>query len=451
MRGATVRAVNGLAARWAAALPTPAPSPAPAPAPGIPADAAPGTVFSACGVWPLLALLADGAAGPAREELADALGVPAPAAETARELLAALARIPGAGAAIGLWVRPEVALREAWATGLPGGSLGRLGAGGSGADDSRKLLDAWAAEHTDGLVRELPVTVDEDTLLVLAAAQAVRTTWLRPFWESVTTPERGPWAGRRLVALRRSTALLDRVGVAGTAAGPLTVLRVLGDTGVDVHLLLGTEEASAGAVLRGGLDVLAGAVTAVPGDVLPLGEPGPGLRVAQESSVTSDPRLRVCTPPFSLAAEHDLLDLHGVFGLTTARDASRGHFPGIADRPPLAVQQARQAAAARFGARGFEAASVAAVSTRAGAGRPLLTYRVRAVDLALDRPFGFLAVHRSSRLVLSAGWVAEPTPLGREGTEKGAAARAAAPSSLGGSVLSGRQNCSAQESIRPVS
>ncbi|MBX4175927.1 hypothetical protein K3A88_13435, partial [Streptomyces geysiriensis] len=44
---ATVQAVNGLTARWAAA-----------------ADG--GTVFSAVGVWPLLALLADGAAGAAR-------------------------------------------------------------------------------------------------------------------------------------------------------------------------------------------------------------------------------------------------------------------------------------------------------------------------------------------------------------------------------------------------
>ncbi|MGW1606837.1 proteinase inhibitor I4 serpin, partial [Streptomyces eurythermus] len=42
----TVRRVNGLTARWAQALTG-------------------GTVFSAPGVWPLLAFLADGAAGPA--------------------------------------------------------------------------------------------------------------------------------------------------------------------------------------------------------------------------------------------------------------------------------------------------------------------------------------------------------------------------------------------------
>ncbi|NEC72398.1 proteinase inhibitor I4 serpin, partial [Streptomyces rochei] len=50
---ATVQAVNGLTARWAAA-------------------AGGGTVFSAVGVWPLLALLADGAAGAARSELEEA-------------------------------------------------------------------------------------------------------------------------------------------------------------------------------------------------------------------------------------------------------------------------------------------------------------------------------------------------------------------------------------------
>ncbi len=35
-------------------------------------------------------------------------------------------------------------------------------------------------------------------------------------------------------------------------------------------------------------------------------------------------------------------------------------------------------------------------------------YTVRLVEAAFDRPFGFLTVHRTSRLVLTAGWVAEP-------------------------------------------
>ncbi|MFJ9372398.1 hypothetical protein [Streptomyces sp. NPDC101455] len=51
-----------------------------------------GTVFSAAGVWPLPALLADGAGGAARAEPADAVGVPAgQSAAVARELVGGLA------------------------------------------------------------------------------------------------------------------------------------------------------------------------------------------------------------------------------------------------------------------------------------------------------------------------------------------------------------------------
>ncbi|NDZ89307.1 proteinase inhibitor I4 serpin, partial [Streptomyces sp. SID10115] len=54
----TVRAVNDLTAKWAAT-----------------ASADRGTVFSAPGVWPLLAFLADGATGAARAELSEAVGL----------------------------------------------------------------------------------------------------------------------------------------------------------------------------------------------------------------------------------------------------------------------------------------------------------------------------------------------------------------------------------------
>ncbi|MGW7413933.1 hypothetical protein [Streptomyces sp. NPDC054863] len=38
-----------------------------------------------------------------------------------------------------------------------------------------KNPDAWAAERTGGLIRTLPVALNEDTRLVPAAAQTVRT------------------------------------------------------------------------------------------------------------------------------------------------------------------------------------------------------------------------------------------------------------------------------------
>ncbi|MFE6815467.1 serpin family protein [Streptomyces sp. NPDC057677] len=409
---ATVRAVNRLTARWAHATATgtvTATTGAPdAVAPATPElDAPTGTVLSAAGLWPLLGFLADGAAGAARAELEEALGLRAEvAAGAARGLLAALSAIPGSTAAVGLWARHDLKVREEWRAGLPETAFGRLGGEGPEADQRR--LDAWAAEHTGGLIPTMPVTVREDTELVLAVAQALRTRWIRPFRPGLLSPETGPWAGRELVGLHRRTALLDRVGVAEAPFGPLTVLRVLGNTGVDVHLLLGPEEADGGAVLSAGIELLSGARKAVPGDLLPLGTPGPGLRVGLRLSETREPSLDVSTSPFSLTSDHDLLAHARLLGLTAACVPDPAPLPGVSEEP-LVVEGAQQTAVARFHARGFEAASVSAMAA-VGCGMPDRWYRVRSIELDIDRPFGFLAVHRTSRLVLSAGWVAEPVP-----------------------------------------
>ncbi|MDT0614564.1 serpin family protein [Streptomyces lancefieldiae] len=386
--GATVRAVNGLTARWAATT-------------------SGGTVFSAVGVWPLLALLADGAAGAARAELEEAVGVRAGrAAGAARELLAGLGSVGGLETALGLWTGRTLELRDEWAAGLPAEAHGVL-TGDAGAD--QEALDAWAAKRTGGLVERLPVVVAPGTELVLASALALRTRWLRPFRETYLAPEGGPWEGRELLGLCRESALLDRVGVADTPDGRVTGLKVLGDTAVDVHLLLGEEGMTPGQVLGAGIGVLARTHPVTPGSRLPYGEVGPGLAVQRERTRTPrPPTLDVTTPAYALTAGHDLLERPELFGLASAVRAVPGPFPGVSPSP-LCVETARQAAVARFGARGFEAAAVTAIGAIgcAAPGPLWLSTTVRAV---LDRPFGFLAVHRHSRLALAAGWVTDPEP-----------------------------------------
>ncbi|MER6348555.1 serpin family protein [Streptomyces sp. NPDC001595] len=386
---ATIRAVNGLTARWARTVRD-------------------GTVFSAPGVWPLLALLADGAGGPARDELADAVGLPADeAAPAARELLAGLAALPGLDAAVGLWTRRTLELREAWRAGLPEAAHGTL-TGDVEADLA--ALDGWAAERTGGLVGGMPVRLTEETPLVLASALAMRTRWLRPFSETPLTPEAGPWGERTLLGLWRASALLDRVGVADTPHGHVTELRVLGDNALDVHLLLGEEHMTPGQVLLAGLDVLARRHPVLPGSLLPYGEAGPGLRVVRERRARPEPpTLEVTTAAYDVAGSHDLLARPALFGLTSARDAEAGHFPGVS-AVPLAVGSAEQAATARFGALGFEAAAVTAFTAVAG-GVPHLRFLTTTVEAGFDRPFGFLALHRHTRLVLAAGWVTDPEPF----------------------------------------
>ncbi|WP_328873637.1 proteinase inhibitor I4 serpin [Streptomyces sp. NBC_00287] len=388
---ATIRAVNGLTARWA----------------GV---AEGGTVFSAAGVWPLLAFLADGAAGRTREELADAVGLPADrAASAARELLAALGSAHGVDSALGLWTKRTLELHERWESGLPADAHGVLT---GDVEVDHKALDTWASERTGGLIERMPVEVKDSTELVLAGALAMRTRWLRPFRETPWCPEVGPWGGGEVyLGLRRSSTLLDRIGVADTPDGHVTELKVCGTGALDVHLLLGEEGMTPGQVLRAGVGLLTDRDRVVPGDRLPYGEAGPGVRVRRVRAMRpAPPTLNVTTAAYEVRASHDLLKRHELFGLTTARTAVAGHFPGVSDFP-LCIGSAQQAAVAKFGALGFEAAAVTAMAAAPGAGIPQLRWMVTTVEADFDRPFAFLAVHRHTRLVLAAGWVTEPVPF----------------------------------------
>ncbi|MEU9111023.1 serpin family protein [Streptomyces sp. NPDC048483] len=388
----SVRAVNRLTARWARSQTGPD-----------------GSVFSATSLWPPLAFLADAAGGPARTELEDAVGLPADeAAEAARGFLEAVGSIRGMRAALGLWTRATLPLHARWTARLPAKTTGTF-SGDAAAD--RRTLDAWVQECTGGLIRTMPVVMDDETELVLAAAQTVRTRWLQPFHETETVPDSGPWQGRYLLGLRRTTSLPGRVAVTETPDGPLTVLKVLGDTGVDIHLVMGAPAMTPAQVLCHGIGTLSsGAGALVPGDRLPLGAAGPGLRVSTERSCTPEPLLDVRTVPFRIEADHDLLARPALFGLSTATDRSRGHFPGIGPKP-LAIGSARQAALAVFDAEGFESASVTAFGAVGAGMPPPPRHTVRRIEAVFDRPFGFLTVHRTSRLVLTAGWVAEPVLL----------------------------------------
>ncbi|MFE9796801.1 serpin family protein [Streptomyces goshikiensis] len=384
----TVQAVNRLTARWA--------------------DASEGgTAFSAAGVWPLLAHLADGAQGVARAQLEEALGLPAgQAMAAARELLAAMDAMRGLETGLGLWTRRTLELRNEWEAGLPADAHGVL-TGDPAAD--RQALDAWTAKRTGGLIDRMPVTLTEDTQMVLASALTMRTQWLRPFDEVELATAYEPWATQPWLGLRRSSTVLDRVGVAQTPGGYVTELKVLGNNALDVHLLLGEEGMSPGQVLGAGVGLLADRYAVLPGPRLPFGNAGPGLRVEKVRCTRPElPSLEVTTVAYDVNASHDLLQLHRLFGLTAVRDTSHGHFPGISDFP-LAIGSAEQNVRAKFGALGFEAAAVTAFGA-VGAGIPDLRYVTTMISAAFDRPFGFLALHRHTRLVLTAGWVTDPLP-----------------------------------------
>ncbi|MEE6258845.1 serpin family protein [Plantactinospora sonchi] len=349
-----------------------------------------GTVISGAGVYPLLALLARHAAGPARAELLAVAGEP---------VRFDLTGSPTTRMALGVWSRHDLPLTSEWLAAVPDSMRGQL-TGDSDAD--QRVLDAWAARHTDGAIPAMPVSVDQGTLMVLASALSVLTDWAEPFEEYWTRPASGPWQGRDVSGLARRTHDLSVLRVVDTTAGPLTLLTVQGTGDVDVVLALGGPGRTAGEVLPAAITVPTDGRDRALAD-------GPGVSEAVVTAVDDRPELRVSTVGFSVEADHDLLANAPLFGLASASVQVPGHFPGISP-VPLAISQARQSAMATFGARGFKAAVVTAFGMRAGSVPPPAKKRKRVVSFSVDRPFGFLAVHRSTGLVLVAGWVDQPDP-----------------------------------------
>jgi serine protease inhibitor len=380
-----VRAANLLTARWAATL------------------SGQSSALSGVGLWPLLGLLAAGADGQARTELTDALGLPADGAEVhALAMLNTVAASVGTDAALGLWARAEVPFTQWWTKTIPAESR-RLLTGDPDVDQAN--MDAWVAERTQGLLKHMPVSASSTTLLVLASAISVHTTWAEPLEDMSWKVEAGPWAGEQWIAgLSGESLEVDRVCVAPTPIGQLTCLAMIGTGDIDVHLVLGEPNRGAAEVLPAAVVSLAGDHPKISASDLPLGMAGPGIRVGSKPAFRPDPMLTFTTTRFTVTASHDLQAHSRLFGLSTASGPGL-HFPRITPQP-VPIGQAQQDVTATFSAKGFEAAAVTAMMFPTSAQIP--QHVVRTIEVKFDRPFGFVVNHRPTGLILLVGWVASP-------------------------------------------
>lgn len=384
------QAVHSLTSRWASSLP------------------AGNSVMSALGLWPLLAIMATAADEPGRSELAAAAGLP-PSTSAARGagLIRGIEASHDLHAALGVWVDESLKLSESFGEVVPAELMGALT--GDLARDKAKL-DAWAAEHTDGLIKEMPIEVTPDLAVILATALCLRTTWVRPFNEQIKQVYDGPWAGGSWHWLNRTDADLTTLKrYDGTPAGALTVATVTGDADVDVLLAIGDPSTGQHDVLAGLLQAVADPDSGRSGVDLVGGgvgdEVSPAVRVAM--STTPEPVVQLSLPSFSISMEHDLLDQAELFGLSTVMSdpGAHGHFSAISPTP-LRLGQAKQTVLARFFAKGFEAAAVTAMGMMRTS---MPMERERKLVLDLDRPFAFTAIHRATRLPIVTGWLATPT------------------------------------------
>jgi serine protease inhibitor len=375
-----VRAANALTAQWCTRLGS--------------GDFA----LSGAGLWPLLALLASAADEQARAELTNALGRPADSGQQdALELIEILRGGVSTAAALGVWTREGIPLDDRWAAGLPEGVVHAL--------TDQAALDRWASEQTDGLIETFPLEVTPEIVLILASALAARVKWRTPFdasprgkcvsWDDPGEPDQ-QWLSRTTSDLAEA-AVLD---------GAVTRIVVEGDGDVDVHLLLGEQQPVE--VLAAGLRELAGEA-----EVRSAAESaGPGLTVRRIPSSSRRDMLELTLPSFEITTRHNLMEHADLFGLRLVAHPGTSHLPHLSP-VPLFVSDGVQDVLARFFAEGFEAAAVTAFGLAVTGMPPDELYEVTFVEATFDRPFGFIAVHRPSRLAVVAGWVSSPFEAGQ--------------------------------------
>ncbi|HRD12724.1 MAG TPA: serpin family protein [Mycobacterium sp.] len=353
--------------------------------------------LSGAGLWPLLALLASAADSLAAAELATVLGRPTESAQQeALEIIDLLRGGLSTTAASGIWTRKGVPLDGDWVAPLPNEVLGAL--------TNQAALDRWADEQTGGLIDKFPIAIDEETLLVLASALTARVRWRTPF-EGYPRVRGDKWPDDPGPADQQSLSrTTSDLSIAAVLDDVVTRVIVEGDGDVDVHLLLGTDQPPA-EILGAGLRELSGqAQVRVAADTGHRG--GPGLTVERLKSPRPKDILRLSLPSFEIKTKHDLLDDPDLFGLRLLTDISTSHLPRLSPIP-LAISDGAQDVLARFLAEGFEAAAVTAFGA-VGSTLPEERYEVTYARVDFGRPFGFLAVHRPSRLAVIAGWVKSP-------------------------------------------
>ncbi|MEV5691439.1 hypothetical protein [Micromonospora globbae] len=379
-------------------------------------------VASPLGAWLVLALVGPAATGAARAELEDVLGTDVDrAAATARSLLDA--PHPLVASASALWERSASDALARWRATLPERTE-------TGPLPDQAALDAWAREHTLGLIERFPLTLSPETLLVMATALATRISWADPF-QVAAGDALGPdsaWARRLRHVLRTpwhghdcwiaETARAGDVAVHAAAARPESVDGR--DAGMLVVSVAAMPDVPAADVLAAAHEV---AVEAARSTVekgvgrrslydLPLGDtPLWSLREEQTRAYAREEHVSAVLPGWSAESRHDLTAAALGFG-SAAR--ALGELMG---GPPL-MYEAVQSAVARYGRYGFEAAAVTAFALATGLPPENVA---RFAELRFGHPYAVVAVATDTRGGVPAGpwhglpvysaWVAQPSEL----------------------------------------
>jgi hypothetical protein len=359
-------------------------------------------VASPLGAWLVLALAGPASTGADRTALTEVLGCDVEdAAQAAADLLTVQHPLVASAAAV--WTDPAVPLPDSfsrWRDSLPAAVT-------TGDLPGQDGLDAWAREHTFGLIDRFPVSGD-DLYLVLASALATKVSWQVPFdlAPAASLGATSPWAGQVERVLQTPARPGGHVQfVTGTSqAGDVIVHIAAATGGLEVVSVAAMPDVGGSLVLAAAYEIGCARAAGLPVErrdlaSLPLGESP--LWLVREVTAAADSCTAVL-PAWSARSLHDLTSPG--LGFAAAK-----HALVRADDP----WQARQAAMARYSRTGFEAAAITAVAVMSSARLP---GRHRSAELRFAHPYAVVALTTNGGgqaslwdgLPVFSAWVSEP-------------------------------------------
>lgn len=387
-------------------------------------------VASPLGAWMLLALCGPASDGRLRDEITAALGIDV---DTAAAFVATLLAEPhpAVASAAAIWTRPGLpaAGMSYWLARLPS----MIERGDVPAQDA---LDAWASEHTYGMIDRFPLTLHPETFIVLATALATKVSWETPFEavssDQLSRPGEQPWSARVRRVLRSPMSEASHTQFIATSdrAGDVAVHTVQASPGLSVTSVIARPDVPPVDVIAAAYEL---AIAIARGrDVparslfdLPVGD-SPMWSIEEEATWVPSPdgRFEECSavlPAWSADAQHDLGRPELGF---PAAAAALVRLAGTSN----VDFKAAQSVVARYDRKGFEAAALTALMapTLAGGpsgqhgrlrigtlrfGHPFAVVAVTTENSPWDRPIGATAMGPWHGLPVYSAWVAEPTEV----------------------------------------
>jgi hypothetical protein len=369
-------------------------------------------VASPLGAWLLLALCASASTGRDRDALTEALGMDADAAGGAATALLENPH-PLVMSAAAVWRRAvgDVSRVDAWAAGLAR-TVER------GDLPSQAELDAWAREHTQGLIDRFPLDIREATMLLLATALATKVTWQMPF-EVVPASRLGRpdhWAVEHVLeAPAGHLQFIASTEEAGDVAVHAAIGKAQHPYGLRVTSVIAAADVPADRVLAAAHRLAIRPRQARVRSLFDLatGE-HPLWTITEQPVQTTSPngqeeRFVTVLPAWSARSEHDLDHAH--LGMPAAAHAL-AQLLGLGEFQ----YEAKQSAAATYSRTGFEAAAVTGLDVALSAAPRSQSGLRRTAELRYVHPYAVVAtaehwVYREDAawrgIPVFSAWVAE--------------------------------------------